>query len=170
MGSRSTVTSITKSRFDYRRVLRVRFLAWCGILLPAWAVVFHLMLLTPVVDCESQYLLMKPITTAVATGKFEILKDHSTKKISVNLEAPFRVNGYLLMDKFVEDFKEVYSQYNITGIQWVTKQIENPFAVESLNLNLKNQRSQKSVNYKFIFFMTKVDDEWKIYYLKGLNF
>jgi len=65
--------------------------------------------------------------------------------------------------------KVVYSQYKVVRIQWVTQQIENPFAVESLILSMKNQRSQKSVNYKFIFFLTKVDKEWKIYYLRGLS-
>lgn len=150
MGSRSTVA--------------------CIISLLLFAVLLNLTLLTPYADCEDQYLLMKPISSAVTSGKFEILKAHSSKKISVNLEAPFRVNGFLLVDKFVEDLKAVYSQYQVTRIQWVTKQIENTFAVESLNLNLKNQRSQKSVNYKFIFFMTKVDGKWKIYYLRGLNF
>jgi hypothetical protein len=48
-------------------------------------------------------------------------------------------------------------------------QLEEQFTVQSLALVLKDKRSEKTVYYKLIFFLAKKDNEWKIYYLRGLK-
>jgi hypothetical protein len=120
-----------------------------------------------------QYLLMKPIEKAIISGDFSGFKAISKEKISVNLEAPFDLNGYLYMDKFIEDFNRKFSHFETKRNEWSSIQLEEEYAVQSLNLILMDKRSEKNVYYKFIFFLTKeikkTKQEWKIYYLRGLK-
>ena len=116
-----------------------------------------------------EYLLMKPIQDAFETGDFNKLKEHSLYRISINFEPPFELNGYLYIDVFIEDFNREFAQFETSTIAWSSGYLEERFAVQSLNLEIKNKRSERVINYKFIFFLTKVDQEWKIYYLRGLK-
>lgn len=114
------------------------------------------------------FLLMEPIQTAFETGEFSHLRRICKEQISVNFEEPFLLNGYFHRDKFIYEFSGQFSEYEISKIEWSSWQIQDHFAVQSLNLVLKNQRSGRIIYYKFIFFMTR-DQEWKLYYLKGLR-
>ena len=116
-----------------------------------------------------QFLLMQPIETAIRSANFSQFKGIAAKKISVNLEAPFDLRGYVLIEKFIEDFSEEYSPYKAERIEWSSKQIDENYAVQSLNVVLKNKRSRQEIYYKFIFFMKK-NIQWEIYYLRGLGF
>jgi hypothetical protein len=114
------------------------------------------------------YLLMQPIQDALGKRKFTLLKEISEKKISINLESPFDLNGYVSIDKFIDDLTPLYSQFE-ARIEWGSKQLEEQFAVQSLILVLKDRRSEKTIYYKLIFFFTKKDEKWKMYYLRGLK-
>jgi hypothetical protein len=114
------------------------------------------------------FLLMEPIQTAFETGDFSNFRQVCSDRISVNFEEPFLLNGYFSRDKFIYEFSGQFSEYEIGKIEWSSMQIQDPFAVQSLNLVLKHRRSGRIIYYKFIFFMTR-DQEWKLYYLKGLK-
>jgi hypothetical protein len=117
---------------------------------------------------SGQFLLMEPIGESLETGDFTRFHDVSEEKISINFGPPFDLKGYVPIDKFIDDFSSVFSRYQATRTEWTSKQIEENFAVQSLNVILKDKRSEKDIYYKFIFFMKK-RAEWKIYYLRGLK-
>ena len=114
------------------------------------------------------YLLMQPIENSIRTGDFTRFKEISKEKISVNFGPPFDLQGFVFIDKFIEDFSSKYAQYKVERIEWSSKHIEENFAVQSLNVILKERRSKQNLYYKFIFFMKK-NIKWKIYYLRGLR-
>jgi hypothetical protein len=118
-------------------------------------------------DDVKHYLLMQEIPKALKSVM--LFKPISAAKISVNLDSPFKLHGYFPIDKFIDDFTLKFSEFEILDIEWVSRQLEEQFAVQSLALILKNQRSEKTVYYKLIFFLAKKDKEWKIYYLRGLK-
>ena len=118
-------------------------------------------------DDVKHYLLMQEIQEALKNAK--VFKSISETKISVNLESPFLLHGYFPIDKFIDDFTQVFSRFETQGIEWVSIQLEEQFTVQSLALVLKDKRSEKTVYYKLIFFLAKKDNEWKIYYLRGLK-
>lgn len=113
------------------------------------------------------YLIMQKIQDALEN--VILFKNISEHKISVSLDPPFELYGYFYIDKFIDDFSLKFSELEIQEIEWVSKQLEEQFAVQSLTLLLKNKRSEKNVYYKLIIFLAKKDEEWKIYYLRGLK-
>jgi hypothetical protein len=118
-------------------------------------------------DDVKHYLLMEEIQDAFKNVK--LFKSISTAKISVNLESPLILHGYLPIDKFIDDFALEFSRFETLDIEWVSIQLEEEFTVQSLVLVLKDKQSEKTVYYKLIFFLIKKDKEWKIYYLRGLK-
>ena len=118
-------------------------------------------------DDVKHYLLMEEIQDAIKNVK--LFKSISTAKISVNLESPLILHGYLPIDKFIDDFALEFSRFETLDIEWVSIQLEEEFTVQSLALVLKDKQSEKTVYYKLIFFLVKKDKEWKIYYLRGLK-
>jgi len=144
------------------------------------------LLLVPAVmgadEGPQHYLLMQKILSVLSEGNLTLLQDICEEKISVNLEPPFEIYGYLNIDEFVYNFKRKFTQFETENIEWVSKQLEERFAVQSLNIVLINKRSEKNTYYKLIFFLTKKityydfflftikkDEEWKIYYIRGLK-
>lgn len=146
---------------NHRFSLPVRMLT-AVLLLPLF---FPLMLTS-----QEQYLLRKPIQEALETGTFTAFTEICQEKISVNFGIPFELSGYINRDKFIEDFSSLFSGYQTLEIEWASQQIEIPFAVQSLNLKLKNKQSDKTVYYKLILFMIKKDQKWEIYHCRGLSF
>ena len=133
-------------------------------------------------DGPQHYLLMQDILNILGDGDFIRFKDICEEKISINFEPPFELYGYLKISEFVHDIKPMFSQFETEHIEWVSKQLEEQFAVQSLNIILKNKRSEKNIYYKLIFFLTKKTtyynffffsikkgEEWKIYYIRGLK-
>lgn len=117
---------------------------------------------------SEQFLLRQPIQQAFETGDFSSVRAVCQESVSVNFEPPFSMKGYFHRDKLIDLFSRQLADYTINNLEWLTRQMEEKFAIQSLNLILKHNRSEKLVYYKFIFFMTK-DKTWKLYYLKGLN-
>jgi hypothetical protein len=115
------------------------------------------------------YLLMKPIANAFAASDFTLFRQDSTERISVHFDPPFDLHGYFYIDKFIDDITGKLAQLETQKMVWVSRQLEEQFAVQSLNLIFRNKRSDKTVYYKLIFFLTKKNQEWKIYYLRGLK-
>lgn len=113
------------------------------------------------------YLLKQPIEDSIFKGNFEAFTDICTEKVSANLEPPFLLKGYFDRDKFIEKFTKEFSHFIVEKIEWISLQVEEKFAIQSLNVILKNNRSGKVTYYKFIFFLTK-NKQWKLYNLRGL--
>ena len=114
------------------------------------------------------YLLAQPIEDSIQQGDFKVFVDICTEKVSVNLEPPFLLKGYFFKEKFIEKFTKEFSQFKVEKIEWISLQVEEKFAIQSLNVILKNFRSGKITYYKFIFFLTK-KEQWKLYNLRGLK-
>lgn len=114
------------------------------------------------------YLLEQPIEESIQSGNFEVFEDICTEKVSVNLEPPFQLKGYFFREKFIEKFTREFSQFTVEEIEWISLQVEEKFAIQSLNVILKNNSSGKVTYYKFIFFLTK-STQWKLYNLRGLR-
>ncbi|MCK4761333.1 MAG: hypothetical protein KAW12_03975 [Candidatus Aminicenantes bacterium] len=114
------------------------------------------------------YLLEQPIEEAILNGDFKAFREICTEKTSVNLEPPFRLKGYFYREKLSEKLTGEFSHFQAKKIEWVSLQVEEKFAIQSLNLILRNKRSGKETYYKFIFFLTK-KKEWKLYNLRGLR-
>jgi len=143
-----------------------------GLKMNRWLVLSTVVFLAAAVSfvaAQEHYLEMQKIQEAINNGDFTLFKDISEDKVSVNFEAPFELKGYFYIERFIQDFNKRFSRFETKKIEWSSKQLEEKFAIQSLNLILKNRRSEKTVYYKFIFFMTKKNEEWKIYYLKGLK-
>ena len=117
---------------------------------------------------SQQFLLRQPIQMAIESGDFTHLEAICQEEVSVNFEEPFNLNGYFSREKFIAGFSGQFSKYELRKFEWLTRQIEEKFAIQSLNVILKNKRSEKLIYYKFIFFMTQ-DKTWKLYYLRGLR-
>jgi len=115
------------------------------------------------------YLLMSPIEEAVKTGDFAAFGQICPGRVSVNLELPFDLAGYFAREKFIRRLRAEFSLFKAERIEWISLQIEDEFAVQSLNLILKNTVSGSRVYYKLVFFLTKRDRQWKLYYLRGLS-
>ena len=118
---------------------------------------------------NAQYLLMEPIGSSVISGDFEPFLDICQDMLAVNIEPPFSFSGYMNKDKFIEQFSRKFADFQFLKMEWTSAQVGIDFAVQSLTLMLKNKRTERVVYYKLIFFMTKIEKEWKIYYLRGLR-
>lgn len=118
---------------------------------------------------QDHYLLSKQVENIIQKGEYRVFLEICLEEISVNCESPLELKGYYHIDKLIHDFDEKFSGFKVEQIEWASKELGERFAVESLNLILKNKRSDKIVYYKIIFFLKKVEQEWKIHYLKGLK-
>lgn len=102
-----------------------------------------------------QILLRQPIQKAIETEKFLNFVFICKEKVSINFEEPFTLNGYFSRERFVDVFSKKFYQYELKNFEWSTKQIEENFAIQSLNLILKHKMSEIFIYYKLIFFMVR---------------
>jgi hypothetical protein len=114
------------------------------------------------------YLFMQPIQEAVQNGRFSALGLICRPRLSLSLEEPFSLSGYLSKEQFIEEFSIRFQRLETEKIEWSSIQVEEDIAVQSLNLILKNRISGQRVFYKLILFMSK-EKEWQLYYLRGLK-
>ena len=133
-----------------------------------------LLAVTQVTQVNQNYLVMQPIQEAVQYGRFSALKRICQQRITVNLEEPFSVGGFLTSGQFVEEFSARWANLEIEKLEWSSLQVEENIAVQSLNLILTNRFSGLKVFYKLILFMSadyskEQEKEWKLYYLRGLR-
>jgi len=129
---------------------------------------FFFFLLSPLFPQE-HYLLKNQIEAIFNTGDYSLFKSISLERISANFDPPFELKGYIYIDKFIAEYTQRFTQFEAQGIEWSSLQMDGRYAVQSLNLILRNRRSEKVVYYKFILFLVKNKQEWKIYYLRGSN-
>jgi len=115
-----------------------------------------------------QFLLRQPIQTAFQTGDMSALEAVCQERVSVAFEAPFTLSGYYQREKFIRLFSRHMSNYGVRNLEWLTRQVEERFAIQSLNLILIDNRTETLLYYKFIFFLTK-QDAWTLYHIKGLR-
>jgi len=102
-----------------------------------------------------QFLLMESIEKSVKAGDFSNFWQICHKKISVYLEHPFTFYGYYSIPEFIDKFTASYSQYETKRTEWSSHLIGEHYAIQSLNLLLKNRISEQVIAYKFIFFMNR---------------
>lgn len=133
-----------------------------------------LLAVTQVSQVDQNYLVMQPIQEALQSGRFAALAPICRPRLSLNLEEPFSLSGFLSRDQFIEQFSVRMEDLGIEKLEWSSLQVEENIAVQSLNLILINRISGLKVFYKLILFMNadydkKQEKEWKLYYLRGLK-
>lgn len=114
------------------------------------------------------FLLMQPIEDAIRSGSFREFSPMLTVKISLHLDKPINLFGYLDASEFVEKFEHSFSPYRTERIEWISKQIDGDFAVQTVNLILWNAGAKTRVYYKLVFFLNREDGQWRLYHLRGL--
>ena len=115
-----------------------------------------------------QFLLLQPVQEAFNANDFSRLETICVSRVSVKLEEPLALNGFLRAPRFVREFSSRLDEYEVKRLEWSSNYIEENYAIQSLNVQLKHRRIQRTVMYKFIFFILR-DPEWKLYYLKGVR-
>ncbi len=115
-----------------------------------------------------QFLLMKPIEYSFMKNDFSNFNEICETYISSAMDSPLLVNGFLKKEKFIKNISQRMKYYKVIKIEWGSKQIEDNYAVQSINLELIDLRDNKTIYYKIIFFMKK-NIKWKLYYLVGIE-
>ena len=133
-----------------------------------------LLAVTQVTQVSQNYLVMQPIQEAVQYGRFSVLESICQPRITVNLEEPFSLGGFLTKGQFVEEFSVRLANLETEKFEWSSLQVEENIAVQSLNLIMINRFSGLKVFYKLILFMSadynkEQEKEWKLFYLRGLR-
>jgi hypothetical protein len=133
-----------------------------------------LLAVTQATQVNQNYLVMQPIQEAVQYGRFSALDPICRPRITVNLEDPFSLGGFLTKGQFVEEFSARWANLETEKLEWSSLQVEENIAVQSLNLILVNRFSGLKIYYKLILFMSadyskEQEKEWKLYYLRGLR-
>jgi hypothetical protein len=133
-----------------------------------------LLAVTQATQVNQNYLVMQPIQEAVQYGRFSALDPICRPRITVNLEDPFSLGGFLTKGQFVEEFSARWANLETEKLEWSSLQVEENIAVQSLNLILVNRFSGLKIFYKLILFMSadyskEQEKEWKLYYLRGLR-
>jgi len=133
-----------------------------------------LLVVTQVTPVSQNYLVMQPIQEAVQYGRFAALAPICRQRITVNLEEPFSLSGFLTKGQFIEEFSARLANLETEKLEWSSLQVEDNIAVQSLNLIMTNRFSRLKIFYKLILFMSadynqEKEIEWKLYYLRGLR-
>lgn len=130
--------------------------------------------ITQVSEVSQSYLVMQPIQEAVQHGRFSALGPICRPRISLNLEEPFSLSGFVTQEEFIKEFSARLASLAIDKLEWSSLQVEENIAVQSLNLLLSDRFSGFTIYYKLILFMSAEtnpakETEWKLYYLRGLK-
>jgi hypothetical protein len=123
---------------------------------------------------SQSYLVMQPIQEAVLQGRFAALEPICQERLSLDLESPFALSGFLSKGQFIKTFSDRLAGLAIEKLEWSSLQVEENIAVQSLNLLMIQRLSGLRIYYKLILFMRadadeKKEKEWKLYYLRGLR-
>ena len=133
-----------------------------------------LLAVTQVSEVSQSYLVMQPIQEAVQQGRFSALGPICQPRLSLDLEEPFALSGFMTKDQFIEAFSARLAALATEKLEWSSLQVEENIAVQSLNLLLSDRFSGFKIYYKLILFMNAEtnpaqETEWKLYYLRGLK-
>lgn len=123
---------------------------------------------------DQSYLVMQPLQEAIRQGRFSALAPICRERISLDLEEPFALSGFLTRDQFIKEFAARLADLVIERFEWSSLQVEENIAVQSLNLLMNDRFSGFRIFYKLILFMNadynkEKEIEWKLYYLRGLK-
>ena len=111
---------------------------------------------------------MGPIEHSFKKNDFSKFNKICENYVTTAMDYPLLVNGFLNKSEFIDKISKRMKYYRVLKIEWGSKQIEENYAVQSINLELIDIRNNKTLFYKIIFFMKKIK-EWKLYYLVGLE-
>jgi hypothetical protein len=133
-----------------------------------------LLAVSQVSEVSQSYLVMQPIQEAVQHGRFSALGPICRQRISLNLEEPFSLSGFMTKGQFIKEFSARLTSLAIDKLEWSSLQVEENIAVQSLNLLMSDRFSGFKIYYKLILFMSAEtnpakETEWKLYYLRGLK-
>ncbi len=112
---------------------------------------------------------MGPIQQSIESGDYSRFEKVCSDSVSVNMENPLNLRGNYGRERFVKIISEKMNEFKVTSLEWISKHIWENYAVQSLNLELKNIRSGKNEFYKLIFFMKRNRKKWTLYYLRGIK-
>jgi hypothetical protein len=123
---------------------------------------------------SQNYLVMQPIQEAVQYGHFSALEPICQPRISLDLEEPFSLSGFLTKGQFIEQISARLTKLGTEKLEWSSLQVDENIAVQSLNVIMVDRFSGLRVFYKLILFMNaeynpNKEIEWKLYYLRGLR-
>jgi hypothetical protein len=123
---------------------------------------------------SQSYLVMQPIQEALLQGRFAALEPICQERLSLDLESPFALDGFLSKGQFIKTLSDRLAGLAIEKLEWSSLQVEENIAVQSLNLLMIQRLSGLRIYYKLILFMRaaadeKKEKEWKLYYLRGLK-
>lgn len=114
------------------------------------------------------FLLMQPIEEALKAGSLRQLAPMMTARISLHLDRPFNIFGYYQSESILEAFEKSFSPYETERLEWISKQIDGNYAVQTLNLILWDSGTAVRVYYKLVFFLRREGGQWRLYHLRGL--
>lgn len=114
------------------------------------------------------FLLMEPIEQAIQTGSFQAFLPILSGRVSLHLDKPFDLYGYVDASTFKAEFERSFSAYKSEHIDWISKQIDGDFAVQTLNIIMWNPGARLRVYYKLVFFLRREGGQWRLYHLRGL--
>jgi len=135
---------------------------------------FFVLALFQISPVSQNYLVMGPIQEAVQQGRFSALEPICRPRISLDLEEPFSLSGFLAKDQFIEQISARLKNLAAEKLEWSSLQVDENIAVQSLNLILIDRFSGRRVFFKLILFMNadyhpNEEIKWKLYYLRGLK-
>ncbi len=114
------------------------------------------------------FLLMQPIEDAIRDRSFQQFAPILTAKISLHLDKPFNLFGYLDAGDFLDEIELSFSPFRTERLEWISKQIDGDFAVQTVNIILWNTTARNRVYYKLVFFLRREGGQWRLYHLRGL--
>jgi len=115
------------------------------------------------------YLLMGPIQDAIVSGDYVGFGGVCAETVLMNMEEPVKLRGNYKKERFIKELSERMTGFKVISLEWISKHIWEDYAVQSLNLKMKDERNGRTEFYKLIFFMNKEGKEWKLYYLRGIK-
>ena len=137
-------------------------------------IVLLLLAVTQPSQVTQSYLVMQPIEEALQYGRFSALEPICRPRMSLDLEEPFSLSGFLSKEQFIELFSARLTNLETEKLEWSSLQVDENIAVQSLNLIMIERISRLKFLYKLILFMNadyhaNEEIKWKLYYLRGLK-
>jgi hypothetical protein len=131
-----------------------------------------LLLLRPgqVLQNPSEHLLQAQLEKVLLHKNFAVFEKICTEKVAVNCDAPMQLTGYFYNWSLADRFFQVTPFVRFDKIEWSGFFVDEDRAVESINAIAIDTRTNQSCSYKLIIFLIhNPDNEWKVYYLRGLK-
>lgn len=118
---------------------------------------------------SGHFLLMEPVEQAIRTGSAQAFLPILSQRVSLHLDKPFDLYGYVDAQTFSGEFERTFFTYKTEHIDWISKQIDGDFAVQTLNLTIWNASTRLRAYYKLVLFLRREGGLWRLYHLRGLT-